>query len=58
MTASRCIAAAENEAVQTSVEAINDLIADRHKEIAMAEIFAQGDLLLERVADVAPSGND
>src|ERR1700746_2709864 len=27
-----------------------------HEEIAMTEIFAQGDLLLERVADVAPSG--
>src|SRR5258708_4227776 len=27
-----------------------------HKEMAMTEIFAQGDLLLERVADIAPSG--
>src|SRR3974390_1593963 len=27
-----------------------------HEETAMTEIFAQGDLLLERVADVAPSG--
>jgi hypothetical protein len=27
-----------------------------HKEMAMAEIFAQGDLLIERVADVPASG--
>jgi hypothetical protein len=30
--------------------------AQEHKEMAMREIFAQGDLLLERVTDTAPSG--
>src|SRR5215472_8128770 len=63
MTASRC-ACASWEAVQhiQSISGGNLSTWSRgigcagHEEIAMAEIFAQGDLLLERVADVVPSG--